>query len=90
MAVLDDRTEYPARGARDAIELLVEVLSAGTVDLDRAGFYSRLAEGVARIAGMCRVVIFSYDEATQRVEAAGAHLTLVDGLISDANSNLST
>jgi hypothetical protein len=34
-----------ARSARDAIELLVGVLSSGDVDLDREGFYSRLAEG---------------------------------------------
>ncbi|HEY2437182.1 MAG TPA: hypothetical protein VGH93_08365 [Solirubrobacteraceae bacterium] len=62
-----------ARDAHDAIELLVEVLSGGEVDLDRAGFYSRLAEGVCRIARMQRAVIFRFDEVTRRVEAAGAH-----------------
>lgn len=70
---LDDRTPDRTQGAHDAIELLVEVLSAGEVDLDRELFYSRLAEGVARIAGMCRVVIFRFDEVTRRVEAAGAY-----------------
>ena len=59
--------------ARHAIELLVEVLSAGGVDLDRERFYSRLAEGVSRIAEMRRVVVFRFDEVTQRVEAAGGH-----------------
>lgn len=62
-----------ARDAHDAIELLVEVLSRGEVDLDQAGFYSRLAEGVCRIARMQRAVIFRFDEATRRVEAAGAY-----------------
>jgi signal transduction histidine kinase len=62
-----------ARSAPDAIELLVEALSGGEVDLDRAAFYSRLAEGVARVAEMRRVLIFRYDEVTRRVDAAGAH-----------------
>jgi signal transduction histidine kinase len=52
---------------------LVEVLSGGDIDLDREGFYSRLAEGVARVAGMRRVVIFRFDEVTRRVDAAGAY-----------------
>ena len=74
MALLDEitRTRDRFREARDAIELLVVVLSAGDHQLDRAGFYSRLAEGVARVAGMRRVVVFLFDEATWRVEAAGA------------------
>jgi signal transduction histidine kinase len=62
-----------ARAARDAIELLVEVLSGGDVDLDRQTFYSRLAEGVAQVAEMRRVVIFRFDEVTRRVAAAGSH-----------------
>jgi signal transduction histidine kinase len=61
-----------ARSARAAIELLVEVLSGGEDDLDREGFYSRLAEGVCRIAAMRRAVIFRFDDVTRRVEAAGA------------------
>jgi nitrate/nitrite-specific signal transduction histidine kinase len=52
---------------------LVEVLSSADVDLDRAGFYSRLAEVVCRIGDMDRAVIFRFDDATGRVEAAGAH-----------------
>jgi signal transduction histidine kinase len=60
-------------GAREAIELLVEVLSAGDIDLDRQGFYSRLAEGLCRIGGMQRAVIFRLDDTTRRVEAAGSH-----------------
>jgi signal transduction histidine kinase len=59
--------------ARAAVELLARVLSAGDPDVDRRMFYSRLAEGVARVAGMQRVVIFRYDEATRRVDAAGAY-----------------
>jgi signal transduction histidine kinase len=61
------------REARDAIELLVAVLSAGDPQLDRAAFYSRLAEGVARVTAMRRVIVFLFDEATWRVEAAGAY-----------------
>jgi signal transduction histidine kinase len=61
------------RRAHDAIELLVEVLSGGDGDLDRAGFYSRLAEAVCRFAAMQRAVIFRFDEATRRVQVAGAH-----------------
>jgi len=62
-------------GARDAVpalELLVEVLSAGE-DADQELFYSRLAEAVCRLAGMRRAVIFRYDETSRRVRAAGAH-----------------
>jgi signal transduction histidine kinase len=57
--------------ARDAIELLAGALSGE--DLDRDRFYSRLAEGMSRLARLRRVVIFRYDELTRRVEAAGSH-----------------
>ncbi len=67
------QTHDRATGAHDVIELLVEVLAGGEVNLDRAGFYSRLAEGVCRIARMRRAVIFRFDEVTRRVEAAGAY-----------------
>jgi signal transduction histidine kinase len=60
-----------SRTARGAIELLVEALAGEGVDLDRREFYSRLAEGVSRLAGMRRVLIFRFDEVTHRVEAAG-------------------
>lgn len=75
MALADDMslTRERFREARDAIELLVGVLSAGAPRLERAGFYSRLGEGVARIARMRRVVVFLFDEASWRVEAAGAY-----------------
>ena len=73
VAALGHETQDRARDARDAIELLVEVLSGREVDLDRAGFYSRLAEGVCRIARMRAAVIFRFDEVTRRVEVAGAH-----------------
>ena len=71
MTPLEHQTRDQARDANDAIELLVEVLSGG--ELDRAGFYSRLAEGVCRIARMRAAVIFRFDEVNRRVEAAGAH-----------------
>jgi signal transduction histidine kinase len=71
MTVLGHKPQDRARDANDAIELLVEVLSGG--ELDRAGFYSRLAEGVCRIARMRAAVIFRFDEVSRRVEAAGAH-----------------
>jgi hypothetical protein len=73
MSTARDLTAGSERSARDAIDLLVEALSGGDVDLDRAGFYSRLAEGVARVGQMHRVVIFRFDEVTRRVDAAGAH-----------------
>lgn len=73
MAVTDRSPSGDAPSARAAIELLVEALSSGERDLDREGFYSRLAEGVCRIAGMRRALIFRYDELTRRVDAAGAH-----------------
>jgi hypothetical protein len=74
MAMIDQRARSQGgfRDAHDAIELLVAVLSADP-QLDRKGFYSRMAEGVARIAGMRRVVIFLFDEASWRVEPAGAY-----------------
>jgi signal transduction histidine kinase len=71
MTRVEHMTQDQARDAHDAIELLVEVLSGG--ELDRAGFYSRLAEGVCRIARMRAAVIFRFDEVNRRVEAAGAH-----------------
>lgn len=73
MALIDRVSGGGARSARAATELLVEVLSGGEVDLDRKGFYSRLAEGVCRIARMRGAVVFRYDEVTRRVEAAGAY-----------------
>lgn len=71
MSSAGDPTEGGVRGARAAIDLLVEALSGE--DLDRTAFYSRLAEEVSRIAGMRRVVIFRFDDATRRVEPAGGH-----------------
>ena len=73
MAITDRAHSGDAPSARAAIELLVEVLSSGELDLDREAFYSRLAEGVCRIAGMRRAIIFRFDEVTRRVDAAGAH-----------------
>ncbi len=73
MAVSDRPQPASGPSARAAIELLVEVLSSGELELDREGFYSRLAEGVCRIAGMRRALIFRFDEVTRRVDAAGAH-----------------
>jgi len=73
MTVTDRRDAGSGPNARAAIELLVEALSSGERDLDREGFYSRLAEGVCRIAAMRRAIIFRYDEVTRRVDAAGAH-----------------
>jgi signal transduction histidine kinase len=75
VTVVNDRTTGAVPSAHDAIELLVAALSGSGegVDLDQQGFYSRLAEGVSRLAGMKRVVIFRFDEVTRRVEAAGSH-----------------
>lgn len=73
MSVIDERAEGGLPTAQAATELLVRALSVDDVDLDHEGFYSRLAEGVSRLAAMQRVVIFRFDEVTRRVEAAGAH-----------------
>jgi signal transduction histidine kinase len=73
MSAVDDLPAGGARAAHDAIELLVQVLSGGDVDLDQLAFYSRLAAGVAEVAAMSRVVIFRFDEATRRVVAAGSY-----------------
>jgi signal transduction histidine kinase len=56
-----------------ALELLVEVLSGATTEMDRSGFYSHLAEAVCRRARMRRAVVFRYDDATHSVLAAGSH-----------------
>jgi signal transduction histidine kinase len=75
VTAVDDRTTRAVPSAHDAIELLVAALSGSGegVELDQQGFYSRLAEGVSRLATMKRVVIFRFDEVTRRVEAAGSH-----------------
>ena len=73
MKPAEEFSDGVARSARDGIELLVEILSGGDVDLDREEFYSRLSEGICRIGGMRRAVIFRFDEITRRVEAAGAY-----------------
>lgn len=73
MGVIRDPSRGGVPTAQDAIELLVEALSGGQGQLDQAGFYSRLAEGVSRLGEMRRVVVFRFDGVTRRVEAAGAH-----------------
>ncbi|HEY2636653.1 MAG TPA: GAF domain-containing protein, partial [Solirubrobacteraceae bacterium] len=54
-----------------------ELLSGVLAEADEAGvsddFYSRLAEGVCRLAGMERAIIFRWDDARRRAHAAGAH-----------------
>ena len=55
------------------MELLVDVLSRTEEDLGQERFYSQLAEAVCRVAGMRRALVFRYDDATQRVRAAGGH-----------------
>jgi signal transduction histidine kinase len=59
--------------ARSAIELLVDELAQAGSDLDRHGFYSRLAEVACRIGELERAVIFRFDEVTRSVEAAGTY-----------------
>ena len=56
-----------------AVELLVDVLSGASSEMDRSDFYSYLAEAVCRLAGMRRAVVFRYDDATHSVVAAGSH-----------------
>ncbi|MBA3326762.1 MAG: GAF domain-containing protein [Solirubrobacterales bacterium] len=56
-----------------ALELLSDVLGQADEGQAPAEFYSRLAEAVCRFARMRRAVIFTYDDARRRVQAAGAH-----------------
>jgi signal transduction histidine kinase len=56
-----------------ALDLLSDVLARIDDDLDSAEFYSALAEAVCRIAQMQRAVIFTYDDARRRVQAAGSY-----------------
>ena len=63
----------PAVHAIPALELLVDILSGASSEMDRSGFYSHLAEAVCRLAGMRRAVVFRYDDATHSVLAAGSH-----------------
>jgi signal transduction histidine kinase len=60
-------------GSVAALELLSGVLA----EADDAGvsddFFSRLAAGVCRLAGMERAIIFRWDDARRRAHAAGAH-----------------
>jgi signal transduction histidine kinase len=62
-----------ARGPIPGLELLVEVLAGASSELDSAGFYSGLAETLCRVADLRRAIVFRYDEATHKVEAAGSH-----------------
>ena len=65
--------EAPRAVAHLATDLLVEALAGAQRDLDHTGFYTRLAEAVARTGEMRRTVIFLFDAATRRVQVAGAH-----------------
>ena len=62
-----------AHSAIPALELLVEVLSSASSEMDRHGFYSHLAEALCRLAEMRRAVVFRYDDATHSIVAAGSH-----------------
>jgi signal transduction histidine kinase len=61
-----------------ALDLLSDVLARIDDDLGSAEFYSRLAEAICRIAKMRRAVIFSYDDARRRVQAAGSYRIALD------------
>jgi signal transduction histidine kinase len=76
----------PAAGPRQsashsiaALELLSDVLAGVDEEHGSDRFFSRLADGVCRLAQMDRAVIFSYDDARRRVHAAGAHGVALDG-----------
>ncbi|WP_249011616.1 sensor histidine kinase [Conexibacter sp. DBS9H8] len=68
----------PAQDGIPGLELLVEVLSGASSDLDNAGFYSHLAAALCRVADVRRAIIFRYDEATHQVGAVGAHGIALD------------
>ena len=83
-----------AASNEDALELFVEVLSQAEEVSTPDAFYGRLCEAVCRLAAMRRALIFRYDGARRMVRAAGAHgidlsqlagahVTLVNGLITD-------
>jgi signal transduction histidine kinase len=69
----ESRSVAGARDAIPALELLVDVLSSASSEMDRDGFYSHLAEALCRLAGMRRAVVFRYDDATHSVVVAGSH-----------------
>jgi signal transduction histidine kinase len=57
----------------EAVDAFVEVLADVEAGVTTDGFYGRLCQVICRLAGMDRAVIFRYDEAVQRVRAAGVH-----------------
>jgi signal transduction histidine kinase len=61
-----------------ALDLLSDVLARIDDDLGSTEFYSRLAEAICRTAHMQRAVIFTYDDARRRVQAAGSHGVSLD------------
>src|SRR4051794_15563472 len=71
----------PAAGPQYSIAAL-DLLGDGLARIDdalgSAEFYSRLAEAICRIAKMRRAVIFSYDDARRRVQAAGSYKIALD------------
>jgi signal transduction histidine kinase len=70
----------PASHSIAALELLSDVLAGVDEEHGSDHFFSRLAEGVCRLAQMDRAVIFSYDDARRRVHAAGAHGVALEGI----------
>ena len=63
----------PGRDALPGLELLVEVLSGASSQMDSTDFYSHLADALCRIADLRRALVFRYDEATHQVGVAGSH-----------------
>lgn len=57
----------------EALEAFVGLLSDVDEDSDREEFYGRLAEAMCRMSGMPRAMVYRYDPARRRVEAAGSH-----------------
>jgi signal transduction histidine kinase len=57
----------------NALEIFADVLAQSEEEGLGDDFYSRLCEGITRCTAMRRIVIFRYDSARRRVQAAGSY-----------------
>jgi len=62
-----------ATASADALEIFADVLAKSEEEGLGDDFYSRLCEGITRCTAMRRLVIFRYDSARRRVQAAGSY-----------------
>jgi signal transduction histidine kinase len=67
------RASASASASADALEIFADVLAQSEEEGLGDDFYSRLCEGITRCTEMRRIVIFRYDSARRRVQAAGSY-----------------